>query len=236
MKISLFALFSVLALTWLAIPVSSTEGSGGKSSDAPSVVSDKTASDKEAAIELSKLPLRKTLTPADISAEKSINISAVWHGKKEKYSGVPLRLFFKEMLAVPLETMPAWKELSKQELVMEVTGKDGYPGLITGTELAINTSGDKFVLFTKHDDQSGTDTVNLICRNDEFRVRCVQDIVRLRIIAIPKDPIASKPAAGKDQTATRATIAGKECTRAIKTLAEKDQLAMKPATGKMPSQ
>lgn len=146
--------------------------------------------------DVAKLPTKRPIACKDITPDNSITITAVWQGKKDKYTGVPLRSFFKEMTSIPIETMANWKELSRYELIMEAVGKDGYPGIISATELAMNKTGDKFVLFTKHDEQTGTDTVNLVCKGDEYRVRWVRDIAYLRVVAIPREPndLAATPA------------------------------------------
>jgi hypothetical protein len=99
-------------------------------------------------------------------------------GKRVKFTGVPLRAMLAEMIPqFKLETMAQWKALARQELVMEVTGDDGYPGLVTALELAINTSGDRLVLATLCDGKPLDSAVQLICKMDEERVRWVRQIV-----------------------------------------------------------
>jgi hypothetical protein len=134
----------------------------------------------------------------EISASKTISFKALEQytpisvtleedGKQVTYTGVPLRVLLAEMVPdVKLESMPGWKALSRRELVMEVTGDDGYPGLVTAIEIAINKSGDRFVLATHRDGKPIDSGVRLICRMDEARTRCVRQLVSLRVVTVAK--------------------------------------------------
>ena len=177
-----FKVLLVLAMSAQIVPANAELNASEKSITPPQAVTPKSAES-----ELAKLPVKRVICSKDIGSENAMTVTAVWQGKKDTYTGVPLRQFFKEMTSIPIETMANWKELSRYELVMEVVGKDTYPGLVSATELAMNKAGDKFVLFTKHDDQSGTDSVNLACKDDEYRVRWVRDIGYLRLVAVPKE-------------------------------------------------
>lgn len=131
------------------------------------------------------LPAKKDINANALAAYKKIPVTVSWQGKKSKYDAVPLRALFQEMMpSVPIETMPDWKALSRLELVMEVKGSDGYPGLVTATELAINVAGDKFVLVTRKNDKTGNDEVDLICKSDDERVRWVRDVASLRVLSL----------------------------------------------------
>ena len=135
-----------------------------------------------------KLQAQKEINTGMLAKYQQIPVTVNWQGKKTKYNAVPLRALFKEMLPdIPIDTMPDWKALSKKELLLEVKGSDGYPGLVTATEMAINTSGDKFILVSKHNDKSGKDEVDMICKGDEERVRWVRDVASMRIFCVAKD-------------------------------------------------
>ena len=88
------------------------------------------------------------------------------------------------MLQDSLASMPDWKALAKKELVMEVLGDDGYPGLVTAAEVAINESGDRYILATEENGKPIANGVRMICKLDEFHVRWVHSIVSLRIATI----------------------------------------------------
>jgi hypothetical protein len=134
-----------------------------------------------------ELPVSKAISPENLKKYEQISITVETEGKKIKYSGVPLRVILGEMMPeLNLTEMPGWKALSKQELVMEVLGSDGYPGLVTGTELAINKSGDRYLLATERDGKPNESGIQLICRMDEARTRWVREVVSLRVVTVAK--------------------------------------------------
>lgn len=163
-------------------PVFSEEKSAGSNrfeASAPSEVAQRNDN-----AELEKLPLKRSISLKDLSTDKSITINAVWKGKEQKYTGVPLRTFFKEMVSIPIENMADWKQLSRYELVVEVVGKDGYPALISASEMAMNEKGNKFVLCKTNEGKE--DSILLVCKDDDYRVRCVRDVAYLRIITLSR--------------------------------------------------
>ncbi len=133
------------------------------------------------------LPVSKAVSMKSLADYKTISITIKDDkNKKIKYSGVPLRTLFKEMVPdIKMDTMPDWKALSRQELVMEVKGDDGYPGLVTAIELATNPEGDRFVLATTCDGKPIEKGLQLICKTDEYHVRWVRQVVNLRVVALP---------------------------------------------------
>jgi hypothetical protein len=134
-----------------------------------------------------QLPVSKAISPDGLKKYEQVSITVETEGKKVKFSGVPLRVILAEMMPeLNLSEMPGWKSLSKQELVMEVLGSDGYPGLVTGTELAINKSGDRFLLATERDGKPNESGIQLICRMDEARTRWVREVVSLRVVTVAK--------------------------------------------------
>ncbi len=177
MKTPVAILLSCCALFQLSTAWSSAAEE--KSASAPPEVSQRNDSS-----ELEKLPLKRSISLKDLSSEKSINISAVWKGKVQKYTGVPLRTFFKEMISIPIENMADWKQLSRYELVVEVVGKDGYPALVSASEMAMNEKGNKFVLCKNTEGKE--ESILLVCKDDDYRVRCVRDVAYLRIVPISK--------------------------------------------------
>lgn len=129
------------------------------------------------------LPLSKSISTTALAAYKSITISVEEKGKKVRYSGVPLRTLFAEMLPqLKIDSMPDWKALSFKELVIELKGDDGYPGLVTATEMAINTDGDRFLLATERNGKPIETGVQLVCKADPEHVRWVRQVVSLRIL------------------------------------------------------
>jgi hypothetical protein len=134
-----------------------------------------------------KLPVSKKISLKALEQYKSITVTVEEDGKKATYVGVPLRVMLAEMLPeLGLESMPGWHALSEQELVIEVKGDDGYPGLVTATEVAINKTGDRFLLATQKDGKPFKSAVQLICKMDESRTRCVRQIVSLRVVSVAK--------------------------------------------------
>jgi hypothetical protein len=78
------------------------------------------------------LPAIKAISQKGLGQYKPVSVTIEENGREVKYSGVPLRLMLAEMVPeIKLETMPEWKALSRKELIMEVKGDDGYPGLVT---------------------------------------------------------------------------------------------------------
>ncbi|MBX9721876.1 MAG: hypothetical protein K2X81_10815, partial [Candidatus Obscuribacterales bacterium] len=121
----------------------------------------------------SKLPVSKAVSMKSLADYKTISVSIKEdNNKRTKYTGVPLRTLFAEMVPeIKIDTMPDWKALSRQELVMEVKGDDGYPGLVTAIELATNPEGDRFILATTCDGKPIEKGLQLICKTDEYHVR-----------------------------------------------------------------
>lgn len=62
-----------------------------------------------------------------------------------------------------------------------VIGDDGYPGVVTLLEIAMNKSGDKFILATKCDGKPFENAPQLIVKNDEVRTRWVHKVVRFEV-------------------------------------------------------
>ncbi len=134
-----------------------------------------------------KLPVRKIISTKELGKYKLNSVVVDEDGKQVKYKGVSLRLLLSEMLPeVNLDTMQDWKTIARQELVMEVTGDDGYPGLATALEVAMNKSGEQFLLATHKDGKLIESGVQLVCKSDEAHARWVHQIVLLRLVAVPK--------------------------------------------------
>ncbi len=94
----------------------------------------------------------KAITLEGLEKYKAITITVKDDNKESTYSGVPLRTLLTDMVRdIKLEKMPEWKALSRREIIMEFTGNDGYPGLVTAIEIAINKDGDRFILATHKD-------------------------------------------------------------------------------------
>jgi hypothetical protein len=126
-----------------------------------------------------------TIALADLRKYPHTTIEAEEKGIKVEYSGVPLRLLLAEMLPdCKLDSMPEWKALTKRELVMELKGDDGFPSLVTITEIAINKSGDRFIIATEKDGKPLDVAPQLICKIDEARTRCVRNVVALKIVSL----------------------------------------------------
>ncbi len=136
----------------------------------------------------STLPVSKAVSLKSLAKYKTISVTVKDNEKDTKYSGVPLRILFAEMMPTRnIDSMAAWKALAKEELVMEVKGEDGFPALIAATELATNVTGDRFVLATECDGKPMDKGLKLICKNDEHHVRWVHEVINLRVIAVPKN-------------------------------------------------
>ncbi len=130
-------------------------------------------------------PLSKSISIQLLEKYQPITVSVEESGKEVKYMGVPLRALLAEMLPdVKIDLMPEWKALNRQELVMEVFGKDGYVGIVTATDMAINKTGDRFLLATRKDGKAIESGVQLICKMDEARVRWIRSVVLLRLVSV----------------------------------------------------
>lgn len=128
-------------------------------------------------------PAEKKISLDSIRKYRTISVDAEEHGKKAKYTGVPLRELLSEEIPA-INTMADWRELAHSEIVVEVLGDDGFPALIAATELATNESGDRFVLATKRDDQPMTESIELVCPNDQYHVRWVRNVASFRILPV----------------------------------------------------
>ncbi|HEY9683321.1 MAG TPA: hypothetical protein V6C86_17210 [Oculatellaceae cyanobacterium] len=126
----------------------------------------------------------------EISAEvllkyQSISVTVDDNSAKVTYSGVPLRAVLAEMMpGTDLDSMPEWKKLARKALIMEVLGNDGFPGLIATTEIAMNKSGDRFILATHKNGKVIETGVHLICKADEGHVRWVRSVASVRLISV----------------------------------------------------
>ena len=135
----------------------------------------------------SEVPVSRAISrDAMLKSYKPITVTVEEDGKKVKYTGVPLRVVFADMLPeYKIQSMPQWKELARKNLVVEVVGSDGYPGLVTALELAMNADGDRFILATDRNGKPNEKGVQLICKMDQAHVRWVREIVSLRVVAVP---------------------------------------------------
>lgn len=140
-----------------------------------------------AEVEVTKLPISKNISRKELEKYKSISVNVEEDGKQAKYEGVPLRTLLSDLLpGYNLDAMPEVKKLAREELVLEVSGYDNYPGIVTALEVAMNHSGDRFLLATHKDGKEIDPGVQLICKLDEMHTRWVHQVVRLRIVAVPK--------------------------------------------------
>ncbi len=126
------------------------------------------------------------ISPAILEKYSTVTVTVNEDGKDKEFKGVPLRLLLSEMMPGSLASMPNWKNLARQELVLEVKGDDGYPGLVTAAEVAINESGDRYILATKENGKPIDSGVRMICKLDEHHVRWVHSIVSLRLAGVKK--------------------------------------------------
>lgn len=128
---------------------------------------------------------KTAITTKSLAEYKTQSVVAKDHDKESKYSGVSLRSLVAKQ--VPgIDSMSDWKNLAKDRLVIEVTGSDGFPALIPATELAMNQSGDKFLLATECDGKAIADGIRLICPQDEHHVRWVRQVESMRLVHVPK--------------------------------------------------
>jgi hypothetical protein len=136
-------------------------------------------------------PVVKEISMKNLEKYAAIEVSvenshASGDGKKSDiYLGVPLRTILSDMVPeLKLEAMPEWKSAARRELVLEVKGSDGYPGLVTVAELAINKDGDRFLLATHRDGKLLENGPQLICKMDQARVRWIREVVSLRVTGL----------------------------------------------------
>jgi hypothetical protein len=105
--------------------------------------------------------------------------------KETKYAGVSLRTILTDIVPdLKLDSMPEWKSTARRKLVVIVKGSDGYPGLVTVAEIAINREGDRFLLATHRDGKLMESGPQLICKMDQARVRWIREVVSLRVIGL----------------------------------------------------
>ena len=130
-------------------------------------------------------PISKIINKDTLSKFKAIEVDVKDKSKRLRYKGVPLRAIFQDMAPeIKIDTMPDWKALSRKRLVMELTADDGYPGLVTAVELAINSSGDRFVLAEKCNGKDLDTGIMLVCKADEYHVRWVRQVKSARIVEL----------------------------------------------------
>lgn len=133
-----------------------------------------------------KTDVWKTISVGALEKYKTISITVKEKDNDVTYTGVPLRDLLADMVPdLKLDSMPEWKTLSRRELVMEIKGSDGFPALVTATDLAINKAGDRFVLATQKDGKKIEAGVHLICKMDEVRVRWIREVASLRVVSFP---------------------------------------------------
>lgn len=112
---------------------------------------------------------------------ETITVSADDNGVQKKYEGVPLRSIIAATKDFDMDSMEGWKKIARWKLVVVVIGDDGYPGVVTLLEIAMNKSGDKFILATKCDGKAFENAPQLIVKNDEARTRWVRKVVRFEV-------------------------------------------------------
>lgn len=128
----------------------------------------------------------KAISFSELEKYKSITVTADDGGADVKYEGVPLRALIPELMPdADFDSMKGRKALSQKKLVAELTGDDGYPGLVTTLDIATNKDGDRFILATKRDGKQIDGGPQLICRLDTARTRWVREVVQLRIVEVP---------------------------------------------------
>lgn len=128
----------------------------------------------------------KRISFAELEKYQSILVTADDGVSKTNYEGVPLRVLISELAPdADLDTAIGWKTLAQRKLVAEVTGDDGYPGLVTALEIAKNKDGDRYILATKCDGKQIESGPQLICKMDSAKTRWVRDVVQLRIVEVP---------------------------------------------------
>lgn len=134
-----------------------------------------------------KLPACKPISQKSLEKYKSISISVDDKGQAVKFDGVPLRVLLAEMMPeMAMETMKECNSLARRALVMEAIGDDGYPGMVTTLEVAMNKSGDRYIIATHRDGKPIESGPQLVCRLDEAHTRWVRSVVRLRIAEVPE--------------------------------------------------
>lgn len=130
----------------------------------------------------------------DVRASKAISFSELEKYKSiivtaddgVPYEGVPLRVLVSELIPdADFDTAKGRKALAQKKLVAELSGDDGYPGLVTALEIAVNKGGDQFILATKCDGKQIAGGPQLICKLDDAKTRWVPEVVQLRIIEVP---------------------------------------------------
>jgi hypothetical protein len=127
----------------------------------------------------------KTISKETLSKFKTISVKFEQDGKEVTYTGVPLRTLLSDSLPdLKLDSMPEWKDLARREVIMEVRGEDGYPGLVTALEVATNKYGDRFIIATEKDGAALDSAPQLICKMDTARTRWVHQVVSLRVLSI----------------------------------------------------
>jgi hypothetical protein len=135
-----------------------------------------------------QLPASMKISAKALEKYTSITVEAEEKGNKVKFTGIPLRALLTDLVpGLKIDEMAEWKALSRKELVIEVMGDDGYPGLVTATSIAMNTSGDRYILATQRDGKPIEAGVQLICRLDEARVRWVRQVVSLRVVSLAEN-------------------------------------------------
>jgi hypothetical protein len=135
-----------------------------------------------------QLPASMKISAKALEKYTQITVEAEEQGNKVKFTGVPVRVLLTELVPdLKIDTMAEWKALTRKELVVEVKGDDGYPGLMTALAIAMNKSGDRYILATQRDGKPIEAGVQLICRLDEARVRWVRQVVSLRVVSIAND-------------------------------------------------
>ncbi|HEY9775548.1 MAG TPA: hypothetical protein V6C81_17410 [Planktothrix sp.] len=130
-------------------------------------------------------PVSKVISREALTKYKHVDVSVKENDKDVTYSGVPLRELLAEMVPeTKLDVMPGWKELARKELVFEAKGTDGYPGLVTALEVAMNKDGTSYVLATERESKPLEFNVQLICSHDQAHTRWVKDVVSLRVVSV----------------------------------------------------
>jgi hypothetical protein len=129
----------------------------------------------------------KAISQKLLEKYSTISITIQEDAKEVKYTGVPLRVILAEMVPdIKIDNMPDWKGLARRELILEVMADDGFPGLATATEVAINQAGDRYLLATHKDGKLIESGVRLVCKLDEHHVRWIRDAVSVRVVSILK--------------------------------------------------
>lgn len=134
-----------------------------------------------------QLPVSKAVSLKALEKFQTVSVTVEEEGKKVKYAGVPLRVILAELMPdLKMDTREDWKAMSYRELIMEILGQDGYPGLVTGLEIAFNKGGDRYVLATQKNGKPIEEGVHLICKADEAHSRWVKQVVSIKVVSIAK--------------------------------------------------